>query len=56
MHAMDDECTGSRNLQCGPTSRLRGFVDFLLSKKCRNQLAPFDALVEPSDRLPTLSL
>jgi hypothetical protein len=29
---------------------------FFLSKYCRNQLAPFDVLVEPPDGLPTLSL
>jgi hypothetical protein len=29
---------------------------FVLSKSCRNQLAPFDVLVEPVDGLPTLSI
>ena len=29
---------------------------FFLSKHCRNELAPFDVLIEPPDGLPTLSL
>ena len=42
-----------RNLAAAPAAEM--MKSFVLSKSCRNQLAPFDVLVEPVDGLPTLS-
>jgi hypothetical protein len=41
------------NLTASPAAEM--MQSFFLSKQCRNQLAPFDVLIEPPGGLPTLS-
>jgi hypothetical protein len=42
------------NLAAAPAAEM--MKSFVLPKYCRNRLAPFDVMVEPTDGLPTLSL